>query len=1551
MKTKLIVILLSLNLIGLRAQLQVTNQSNATTLAESLVGNGVSISNAFLNCPSGASGTFDGTASNIGMDSGIVLCTGLVADLVGPNIDGGTSSDLGGSGDANLSALSGETTNDACVLEFDVTPYGNVLTFNYVFGSEEYLEFVDQFNDAFGLFISGPNPGGGNYNSMNIALIPGTNIPVTINNLNNVDNSQYYIDNTGGVTVGLDGFTAVLQAAIAVVPCQTYHLKLGVADAIDSALDTATFIEAESLETPIINVTASPVPSSYNSSMESCINAEFTFTRGDANTASDLPIVYTFGGTATEGADFINPFPTPLVIPAGQMSVTYQVSFIDDGIAEGSEILSITVESGIICGGVPVVSTAEVEILDQLPIVASPDVTIDLGQSTTISATGVAFTYSWSPTTGLSNPNAPNPVATPTETTTYTCTATIGTCVYQDSVTVFVNAGGCPGTASPIPAFCSSNSGLSVIDLFGNLTDETDDGSWTAAAANPSGGTFNALAGTFDPNGATAGNYTFTYTIPPPSSCGALSENVIFTIHNCQISVQKSADETHTTDTQAVAPGGTAGFWISVSNTGDADLNNIILNDPLSADCNNTIPTLAVGETVNYYCSQSNVTAAFINTINVSATPVVLGSAVSDSDDTWITLANPAISIEKTAADQSDSQTISPGATAQFAITVTNTGDIALENITVSDALSPNCNNTTIALLGVGESTSYTCSANNILSPFTNVASVQATPQGGGFAVSDSDNTQILLNNPAVDIEINNLNGTDILYTVPGATVYFVITVTNTGDVDLNNVYVSDILDNTDCDQNIGNLSVGESYSFNCLTTNVMDGFTNVATVTAYAPGSTLAVNDTDDTQVILATSPAIQVEKTALDGSENQNIAPGGTAHFKIEVTNTGNVSLFNIYVQDTLSIDCYAAFSSLAVGQTVSYICTQENVEASYTNIALATAMPFGGGDAVMDMDATEVTVLQPSINIEKTATDGSDNQNVLAGGTAQFLITLTNSGNMNLSNIVVSDPSCSSCDFTLASLAVGQTYSYTCNKNAVNANFINTAYVSAEPASGGNAVNDNDETAVTVVHPAIAISKTAADGTDTQTIDYGGTANFMITITNNGDVDLQNVNVTDPQCEGCAQFVGNLAAGETVSYTCAQTNVTNDFANIATVSATYGTNKTLTASDDTWVEVLQAAISINKTAVSGSDIQFIDNGETANFSITVTNTGETPLENIEVSDPLSPNCNQSIATLAVGESYAYECALENVTQSFVNMASVEANSPSAIQTVGDEDFTQVIVNDIPPPNCNLTVSYEVSCNVDAQQFTVTFTLNKDNETEFAISSDNGYNGLSGNFLIDGPYAVGTDIHYTISSIVDATCTEKITVAGVSCEGPTAVEFLSFKGEKTPEGNILTWTTASETNSDYFALMRAYDGINFSEINRQKAKGNSQSLQQYAYADKNFVAGKNYYRVDEYDANGKIQSTQVVMIHNTNISDQLLQIVPVPARENIISYFTSANAQQVTISVFDVSGRQQSTQTTSAQIGNNSFSISISDLPTGVYLLQIKTAQNIFTRKFIKE
>lgn len=231
-----------------------TNTNDTNIIKNALAGPGVVITKVVVNCPNSSLGIFgNATSTNLGLDSGLILTTGTISDL-SKNGSSFTSVGTGSPGDPDLSGIAGSSVYDGCKVEFDITPYCDSLQIKYVYGSEEYPEYVNSgFNDAFAFFVSGANPAGGNYVKQNIALTPGTGNDVTINTINGSTNSNLYIDNNGNSnssSIVYDGFTIPLLAKISVVPCSTYHMILTISDAGDAAYDSGVMFQYQGFTCP-----------------------------------------------------------------------------------------------------------------------------------------------------------------------------------------------------------------------------------------------------------------------------------------------------------------------------------------------------------------------------------------------------------------------------------------------------------------------------------------------------------------------------------------------------------------------------------------------------------------------------------------------------------------------------------------------------------------------------------------------------------------------------------------------------------------------------------------------------------------------------------------------------------------------------------------------------------------------------------------------------------------------------------------------------------------------------------------------------------------------------------------------------------------------------------------------------------------------------------------------------------------------------------------------------------------------------------------------------
>ncbi|MEZ4966437.1 MAG: choice-of-anchor L domain-containing protein [Saprospiraceae bacterium] len=321
------------------------------------LGDGVEVTNITFNGNSDAVGYFTGGMPTVGIDRGIVLTSGQV-ETTGPLANGCTETgSVFASNDNNiftndpdLAMLTtpGLALRDLAVYTISFIPTDSMLSFRYCFGSEEYPEFgCSTFNDVFGFFIQGP----GYPVPTNIAIIPGTGLPVTINNLHPTNpnnpactplNAQYYNDNNNSaLQPTYDGFTDVFTAAATVIPCEEYTIKLAIADVSDGIYDSGVFLEAKSFGTGALRVEVATL-SLDGAVVEGCAQGTLKFFLPNS-LQQDFNIDYNVWGTATNGVDY-ETIPTDLMIPTGQTEISIPIVGLEDGIAEAQEYIAIDVQ-------------------------------------------------------------------------------------------------------------------------------------------------------------------------------------------------------------------------------------------------------------------------------------------------------------------------------------------------------------------------------------------------------------------------------------------------------------------------------------------------------------------------------------------------------------------------------------------------------------------------------------------------------------------------------------------------------------------------------------------------------------------------------------------------------------------------------------------------------------------------------------------------------------------------------------------------------------------------------------------------------------------------------------------------------------------------------------------------------------------------------------------------------------------------------------------------------------------------------------------------------
>jgi hypothetical protein len=424
----------------------------------SFIGSATQVSNiSYRGSPRGI-GYFNGTMTNIGINEGVLLTSGWVHYASGSNSVEDRTYDAQTPGDPDLQNLVYSTTHDAAVLEFDFVPFQDAVQFEYVFGSEEYLEYVDRgWNDVFAFFISGPGIAG----KQNLALIPGTAIPVTVDNINDRRNSGYYVDNAGGKTIQYDGFTTVLTASATVIPCQTYHLKLAIADVGDHLLDSGVFLKSGSFDAgnqfSIIGL---------RDAVEDGCQPGIIEIQRLGNLANSVIVSLQILGNATNGSDYLT-IPSQVTFQKGQGSIRIPIEALQDSIPDNGEYVTIFIED--ICKTGLIRDSIRIHELQPIAIDRLRDTVICQGENLRFEAkvTGGSGIYSYDWNTGQSgrilnmNPASEGVYV-------YTVTDSLTGCSVSDTVEVvceplpIVDAGPekfiCPGGMVQMEAFVSGES-------------------------------------------------------------------------------------------------------------------------------------------------------------------------------------------------------------------------------------------------------------------------------------------------------------------------------------------------------------------------------------------------------------------------------------------------------------------------------------------------------------------------------------------------------------------------------------------------------------------------------------------------------------------------------------------------------------------------------------------------------------------------------------------------------------------------------------------------------------------------------------------------------------------------------------------------------------------------------------------------------------------------------------------------------------------------------------------------------------------------------------
>lgn len=428
--------------------IEVDASATPEQIVQSVVGGQTLITITDINCQDGAAGIFHaGDNTDLGLSQGLLLSTGLASEAANP----GTffaSEGLGSPGDPDLDYLSeqsgnGSLSNDACIVEMDVFAATDELTFEYIFGSEEYPEYVESsFNDIFAFLVSGPgivgDPNIGN--QQNVAVLPNGTF-IEINSVNGSENYYYYRNNENGLSVAYDGLTSdsmgvkkSLTASIPTIPCNTYHLKFAIADRGDSVFDSGVFISEIKAGSPNMEVKFN---NGIDYLVEDCVNLpEELLIYIEKLSGDSATYTVEIGGTATLGVDYQLGVPSTITFTQNQLSFSYPIKVLSDGLVEGPETIEIKLLRDFGCGA-QVLTSLNIELRDQINVEILQDqfdtVALCAGGCVLMDVSG-ASEYFWQPPGLFDDPNSANPTICPDTSLWISVTGSVAVCTDVDSI-------------------------------------------------------------------------------------------------------------------------------------------------------------------------------------------------------------------------------------------------------------------------------------------------------------------------------------------------------------------------------------------------------------------------------------------------------------------------------------------------------------------------------------------------------------------------------------------------------------------------------------------------------------------------------------------------------------------------------------------------------------------------------------------------------------------------------------------------------------------------------------------------------------------------------------------------------------------------------------------------------------------------------------------------------------------------------------------------------------------------------------------------------------
>ena len=704
------------------------------------------------------------------------------------------------------------------------------------------------------------------------------------------------------------------------------------------------------------------------------------------------------------------------------------------------------------------------------------------------------------------------------------------------------------------------------------------------------------------------GSDSFTNCLPPlpiSSSASVICQNTL----TPGIKVTKSC-------LQPVPPGQPFFFSGSVSNTGNVTLTNIVVvnNQPVTNTQVFTWPSLAPGVGITFTNSYPAPTNCSVTDTLIARASSACGFAVSSTNSATCTiLTTPQITVTALCPIAP----VLPGGSLIYSVTVQNTGYYILTNISVfSDQPGPNPVKI-VASLASGASTNfnvtYTVPANACW--VSNTFSATGKDLCTSTTATNTASTAIcqVITAPAIAVTL----ACPAVLANAGGPITYTGTVTNSGNVTLNNVYVvnNQPSNNTPVTGPL-TLLPHQSVIFTATFTAPTNACSVSSTVTATGSDNctqNMVTNTASAGPCPLNTTPGITVTKFCPDG----RVRPGQPFFFTGSVSNTGNITLTNIFVSNNQPSNNAPVYylASLAPG-AVAFFNNSTNIYLAPTNCSVTDTLTVRAtsicGFAVTNFGSNTCTI---STTPQITVTALCPTNPVVPNGLLTYSVMVTNTGDSTLTNVVVvSDRPVPNTVKIVASLAPGASTNFNVGPYTVpvNACMVTTTFsVTGTDCTPTSVTNTASPTCQVITAPAIAVTLACPP----VLANAGGPITYTGTVTNSGNVILNNVTVVDSQ-SGTVLTVPSLAPHASAPFTATFTAPTNACSVSSTVTASGSDNCypqfiVTTNASATCPLNTTPGITVTKLCPDGR----VAPGQPFIFTGSVSNTGNVTLTNIVV------------------------------------------------------------------------------------------------------------------------------------------------------------------------------------------------------------------------------------------------------------------------------------------------------------------------------------------------